>query len=1434
MAENIDIASLAIEVSADSQNASVNIDKLVESLNKLKVGNLSSFCTSLDNLTASLNSLNTACTGLPNVVKKAAASTTSLSSAEGKSSKSTAELETSFSSLKKSVEQLFLINSITSYLKNATTAFNDYYESANYFSVAMGDASEEATGFIDKMEELLGIDPMQSMNAMANYKTIATSFGLTSDNAYALSKNLTQLAYDYASLKNLDPSETITKFNSALAGELEPVLQLGIDISQARLQQELLTLGYDKQVSSLSQADKAVLRYIAIMKQSTIAQGDFARTISSPANQLRVLQSELTQLARSVGSLLYPALKSILPVLIAAVELIQEFVSAIAALFGQKIEFPDFSQTTSTLGGVTDALDDTTDATKAAAKAAKDYTMGFDELNIIEPETDTSSGSSGSSGSTGNLLGDVDLSQYGYDMFADYIGNQVDSIKRKIENLLPIIGTVAAAFATWKVTEFLGELVKVLNNLNLIQKAALMAVTLVVEWTFVQKNADEFLKTGDTFALIKEWLVTGAATIAGSLLFGAKGATLTLAISAIAQLNSLNYALENATVGTVDKQYWIQLISASVTGGLAGLVLTHSATGFVVTASLTAALELMQTAYLESKNGTLEIGGVMNQILAGLAGAATGTAGVAIALAAGASVPVAGAVLVATFGLGVVLEQVGVSMGSYDRIEEIRQYIADYESKGYNELAITMRLKNLGYSDEEIELAENEATTQFDIFKYDMGELIGGVIESINDYWENESLLHGAIEQAEIGAAQLKESIDTICDNFIGWCSNIQENAAEAGRATAEWFNSVKDKAAEKVVEVKEKVEEGFSNAASAISAKYSELKESVTTWAAGIKDGLADKAESVKEKASEIASSIKTKFSELSLVETAQNIIQTLITGISNLIENVKTKAGEVATAVKDKIAELSLVETAKNIIQTLIDGIGNLIESVKTKVGEVTDGIKSTFEGLSLFDIGKNLIQGLINGIGSLANDVTETVCGLADSVVNNFKRVLGIHSPSTVMAEAGGYIVEGLSNGITESVKVASKAAYNLATITITAFKDGFNSGNSEIYSAGEQAGEQFDQGVADGVAAAKSTVDAAWKELVGIAQNTGNSFADKGVELGTNFVDNLDKTLTSKWSELDSNLQSDFFGTIKNLYSAAQSGDVETVGTTIAAVIWQAMGDEQRTQIKTVAKNMITDLGSQFKDALGVLSDQAYQIGSEIFSGITSQFGNILTSAKNLGSTLSSTFSALKAPLKSVATAISTALSGGLSSSFPTIFASMGTLISTIGASFVSLLEAIGAALDATVFGIPMGVVVAAAGVALAATIAGIVGSLGGSSSTSTSGSGSTSGTSLTGDASGTGNIDYSKVAGTSQYNSANASTTSSYASSSVQQLSTSEIKEAVYNGAYNALLDYKQRYANENSNNTFKLYIDGKQITASVEKTQNERGRSIMGTEAYSY
>ena len=368
------------------------IGKVPDLTDKLKATDLDSFASScqkisvaLTPLASQLDKVGNAFAKLPPQLSKVVTQANRVTAANEKQRKSYLSLSNQMNGFMRNMAKLVSLKAIAEYLGNAVAKFNDFYEATDLFHNAMGNLSGEADTLISKMQGLLDVDPTKAMTYMATIQSLGTSFGLTSDKAYVLSKNLTQLAYDESSYWNKDVAETFTAMSSAISGEIEPIRRLGIDLSQARLQQELLALGFNKQVSSLSQADKAVLRYIAIMKQTANVQGNLAQTIQSPANQIKILKAQIAMLAKSVGSLLYPAMKSILPPLIAAVQLIREFVEWVAKLMGVKVVFTDFTKSTDSVGGIGDAMDDTADSTKKAAKALKDYTMGFDELNIIDP-----------------------------------------------------------------------------------------------------------------------------------------------------------------------------------------------------------------------------------------------------------------------------------------------------------------------------------------------------------------------------------------------------------------------------------------------------------------------------------------------------------------------------------------------------------------------------------------------------------------------------------------------------------------------------------------------------------------------------------------------------------------------------------------------------------------------------------------------------------------------------------------------------------------------------------------------------------------------------------------------------------------------------------------------------------------------------------------
>ena len=219
------------------------------------------------------------------------------------------------------------------------------------------------------------------------------------------------------------------------------------------------------------------------------------------------------------------------------------------------------------------------------------------------------------------------------------------------------------------------------------------------------------------------------------------------------------------------------------------------------------------------------------------------------------------------------------------------------------------------------------------------------------------------------------------------------------------------------------------------------------------------------------------------------------------------------------------------------------------------------------------KNLIQGLIDGVNNMIETAKNAVANVGNAVIDKVKNVLGIHSPSTVFAEIGGYIVQGLANGINAASPYVEQAMTNLANVV----------------------------------------------------QQKGNEMIDYGADVANGFVDNMVNTFDAKWNEIDNGLKSDFIGTIKGMIDAVKKGDIQTVAENTAAIIWKAMGEENRKQVKSYASDLVSNLTSALKTVGSKVFSSAKLVGNNILAGITSKFGEISTQVVGLGSKIASSFS-----------------------------------------------------------------------------------------------------------------------------------------------------------------------------------------------------------------
>lgn len=815
---------------------------------KLKAADLDSFAdscqkisTALTPLASQLDKVGNAFAKLPPQLSKVVTQANRVTAANERQKKSYMSLSSQMNNFMRSAAKLVSLKAIATYLGNAAEKFNSYYEAANLFGVSMKGLTGEASTFINKMETLLGIDPTESMNNMATIQSLTTSFGLASDKAYVLSKNLTQLGYDLASLKNIPVAESFTKIQAAISGELEPIRRLGVDISNARLQQELLNLGYSQSVSTLSQADKAVLRYIAIMKQTTDAQGDFARTLSSPANMIRILQAQLNSLARAVGSLLYPALKSILPPLIAAVELVKELVTGIASLMGVKVEFPDFSSASDAVGGVTDAMDNTTKATGKAAKAFKNYIMGFDELNVIQKDNGSSGGSGSGAGAAGNLLGDVDLS--GYDMFKNYVGSSVDEIKAKLEKLLPLISGIAAGFATWAISNSVltalekikgeGSLIEAVLKLwkNPIMAAAVAVGIIVARFVSLYQNSEKFRK--------------GLERVSALVYLAAEGF----------------------------KQGW----NISLTDGKLG----------------------ESIEYLK------------------------------------------------------------------ESLSNLGQSILNLLPESWQE-GITSAFDSI-----------SKVVKKLDLDVWDLVTTLAGIGLIVSG--------HPVAGLAVIGFEAISVAV-----RGLG-----SENQKTAFGMETDWFNSFKS------------IGESVANFAAAAVTAIGNIINDIAIFVGWIKNGVSE--------------------TDRLDLQMNGNFIKNFVMGIAQTIHNIGVFVGWITSGVDeaDRLAIAANGNFAEKFILLIADVINGIKEAVKW-FGKLIEKI-SKFNPVS---VGKNIIDGIAKGIVGKKNVADDAVKAVTDGIQEEAQTELGIHSPSKVFKGYGVYLIEGLVNGVLATKNLAVKAIQSVS--------------------------------------------------------------------------------------------------------------------------------------------------------------------------------------------------------------------------------------------------------------------------------------------------------------------------------------------------------------------------------------------------------------------
>jgi phage-related protein len=474
---------------------------------------------------------------------------------------------------------------------------NSYIENVNLFTASMGEYAEEAQAYAEKVGDLMGIDPGAWMRNQGVFQTLSTGFGVAADRAAIMSKNLTQLGYDLSSFFNVaveGEGGAMQKLQAGLAGELEPLRRLGFDLSEARLKAVALSLGIDKTYKSMTQAEKAQLRYYAIMNQVTIAQGDMARTLNSPANQLRILKAQVEQAARALGNVFIPLLNAVLPYLIAAAKAVRILASAIASLFGFEMPEVDYS-------GISAAASASEDLSAGLGKSAKnakklnELLADWDELNIIASEDNSNkSGSGAGGGGAGGF--DFDLPEYDFlaGLVESNVGKIMDTLKpaldwmqEHIKAVVDLAELLGMAFLAWKINKTLT------GDIGGVIKWVLGLALVVWGLSKAYEAFEDQWNNGVTFEnMASLFKYLGVLSIGLWFMFGKKGLGIGLLVSGITA--AIEPIKEFINTGELTTEAFLQLEAAIGAIGIGLSLLTGNWIPLVVGAIVGIALAIYQ------------------------------------------------------------------------------------------------------------------------------------------------------------------------------------------------------------------------------------------------------------------------------------------------------------------------------------------------------------------------------------------------------------------------------------------------------------------------------------------------------------------------------------------------------------------------------------------------------------------------------------------------------------------------------------------------------------------------------------------------------------------------------------------------------------------------------------------------------------------------
>lgn len=899
------------------------------------------------------------------------------------------KLGTSFNGLFRQILPYVGIWELLSFGKEAVEISSDLTEVQNVVDVTFGDMASKIEALSETSITDFGMSELTLKKVSSRFQAMGIAMGFTQEKMSDMSIELTKLTADLASFYNEDQTDVASRLQSVFTGETEPMRRYGIDLTQATLKEYAMKKGLDANIESMTLAEKTMLRYNYVIENTAVAHGDFARTSGTWANQVRILSQYFQALKAIIGEVIINAVKPFVQAMNAAMSSILAFArnvaNALGAIFGWTIE---------TGGGVANDLEDaataageTADGMGAAADNAKklqDYTLGFDELHVINPNEDAGgAGGVGGAGVGESDLGTIDselkrtdglLDKYKSEIktleeLGQYVG---DSLKNTLDGIdWDSVYEKASNFGTG-LAQFLNGLIspELFESLG----------------TTIANSLNTVLYGLNSFAREFDWTNFGLSLAAGIngffRNFKFSLAADTINRFALGILESLNTAIENTEWDTIGQKIgeflkgiqWLEILSE--VGNLIWNAIKASITLYANTFSA-APIETAILTGLSVLKFT-DIGKKIAIKISTSISTALGSAPIKNTISAG---------LKALFG-GEAAKSALVFM--FPQAASILSTATTWVSSTLLP-TLTTALTGIGTRLAAIisgpwGIAIAAALTGLFLIITNWDTVVNFFTETLPNWWNNTVIPF---------FESIPDKIGEIWENVKTWTVGKWEEIIA-------WIGEVPDKIAYALGFLVGKLILWMQNIWNTLSTEIPKIITNVVNFFVELPD--------------KISTAIQT-FVTTTLPTWYSNITSWVTTEIPKIITNVVTffseLPGKIFTAIQTFVTT-TLPTWYTNVTSWISTEIPEIIQSIADwfldlpdKIMEVIKNVYETIKG-----IGSYILDGIIEGLGSVKDKLGEW----KDLFIQGLKDAMDIHSPSTIARdEVGIYVGQGIIKGI-----------------------------------------------------------------------------------------------------------------------------------------------------------------------------------------------------------------------------------------------------------------------------------------------------------------------------------------------------------------------------------------------------------------------------------